>query len=312
MKILITGGSGFIGKNLIKDLSDNNICYYCDNEKFSNDDFYGQSANIIKISDDISGLTLENFDDIDILIHLAAVKKHNSNSFEEDLELIRTNLTETYRIFNLAIKSKIKQIIFASSLYAHGSMNKRLAKESDYPSPVTLYGSTKLFGENILSQLALNNNIDCTALRFYFIYGPMQYAGKGYPSVLIRNMERMSLGFNPIIINDGHQELDYLHVDDLCHLIKTIISNPKNGFRVVNASSGVALPIKTLVNTLMELWNIKFNKNFIVEYSGDDFTKDSFRSGSRDLAGKLWNWEPTVDLETGLSDLIDWYTSQKI
>jgi UDP-glucose 4-epimerase len=312
MNILITGGSGFIGRNLIKFLSkDKDLIFkYCDNEKFSTDHSYDAVKSIKKISNDISELTVKDFEGIDVLIHLAAVKKHNSISALDDLELIRTNITETYRIFNLAKKCNVRQIIFASSLYAHGDMHKLLAKESDIPCPITLYGSTKLFGENILREIALNQNIDCTVVRFYFIYGRNQFTGKGYPSIFIKNMERMCFGFNPIIINDGSQKLDYLHVDDLCNLIKKIIFRTQDGFKIVNACSGVALPIKDIVYQLTEEWNNKFGKNYVVEYSGKDFTEGTYRSGSRELASLMWNWEPSISINEGISDLINWYVNQ--
>ena len=308
MNILITGGSGFIGKNLINHLSlKNNNIYYCDNQNFSTDLDYVGKGNITKICNDISEISRDTLRNIDTLIHLAAIKKHNSKDFDGDRELIRTNVFETARIFQLAKETKIGHIIFSSSLYAHGDMHKLNALESDYPAPITLYGSSKLFGENLLREVALNSDINCVAMRFYFIYGPMQYSGKGYPSVLIRNMERMSLGFNPIIVNDGNQALDYLYVDDLCNFFEKIIAKPKKGFTVVNASSGLAVSINILVRRLTEIWNSKHATNFIVKYSGTDFTKGSFRSGSRDLASRLWRWQPTTSIDSGLQKLIDWY-----
>ncbi len=309
MNIFITGAEGFIGKNLVDYLIKNTDyqIFYCDNGNYSTPITSERNSRLIKICDDISNITLKDFNCIDVLIHLAAVKKHNSSKDDEN-ELLRTNFIETRKLFNLACQSNIKQIIFSSSLYATGNMYKLMFSEDDLPIPSTLYGASKFFGECCLRELAQEKNISLTAFRLYFIYGPHQYYGKGYPSVFISTLNALRNNKNPLIINDGLQRLDYLFVDDLSLLILKSVRDPLLGFNIFNASSSHAYEIKFIVSYLTELWNKKYGTDFKPVMSGEDFTKGTFRSGSSKAAEKTFNWQPKVSINHGLESVFKWYT----
>ena len=231
---------------------------------------------------------------------------------EEDLELLhKTNITSTVRLFKIAAKAGIKNIIFSSSLYANGNMRKLLVTEGEIPSPRTLYGQSKLLGEHALYEVADEFGINATALRLYFIYGPRQYTGKGYPSVFLRTFERLKHGCPPIIVNDGLQRLDYLYVDDLCRLIHNVIQSPIGGFNIVNAASGNAYSIESVIRTISRLWSARHGHVPDPIYEGADFTYRTFRSGSYDFAKSAYQWSPTIDLELGISRMLDWYISEQ-
>lgn len=310
MNIFITGAEGFVGRNLVNYLLNNSTfnIYYCDNGQFSVP-FQLDSNRLFKVCKDISEIQLHNFSGIDVLIHLAAVKKHNSSE-DDELDLFNTNFIETRRIFNLASKSNVKQIIFSSSLYASGNLQKLNFSENDLPVPSTLYGSSKFFGEACLRELSLTKNISLIALRLYFIFGPHQYYGKGYPSVFISTLNALKQNRDPIIINDGKQKLDYLYVDDLSSLIFKAILNPIKGFSLFNASSSNAYEIEYIVTALTKLWNKRFNTSFCAVFKGEDFTKGTFRSGSNLLAKHSFGWNPATSIDEGLELFFNWYISE--
>lgn len=310
MNIFITGAEGFVGRNLVNYLLNNSTfnIYYCDNGKFSIP-FHSESNRLIKACEDISDIKLDTLSDIDIFIHLAAVKKHNS-ALDDEYDLFKTNFIETRRVFNLAIKSNIKQIIFASSLYASGNLQKLNFSEHDMPIPSTLYGSSKFFGEACLRELSAVKDISLIAFRLYFIYGPHQYYGKGYPSVFVSTMNDLKKNQNPIVLNDGKQKLDYLYVEDLSSLIFKAILNPIKGFSLFNASSSNAYEIEYIVSALTRLWNKRFNTSFCPVFKGEDFTKGTFRSGSNLLAKQFFDWNPTTSIDEGLELFFNWYISE--
>ena len=308
MNIFITGAEGFVGRNLVRYLLVNTDfrIFYCDNGNYSIPFNFPLKNRVEKVCNDISEIEASHFKNIDVLIHLAAVKKHNS-SFENEADLLNTNIIQTRRIFALSTQSNIKQVIFASSLYATGNMKKLLFSESDLPAPSSLYGSSKFFGESCLREFSTIKHISYVALRFYFIYGPEQYYGKGYPSVFISTLNALNNNKNPIILNDGKQKLDYLFVDDLSSLILKVINKQIAGYSVFNAASSIGYEIDYIINSLVELWNDKFNTKFIPVYQGKDFTNGTYRSGTNDLAKELFSWEPNISIKEGLKSFFDWY-----
>lgn len=308
-KILITGGSGFVGRNLINYYEANTdyIIHYCDNELFSVP-FEPIKSSTVKINSDFSNISANDLQVYDVLIHLAAVKKHNVNdSFEE---LINVNIVETNNLFRKACKAGVNKIIFSSSLYANGEMNKYNVKESDPSVPSSLYGSSKLFGENVMRELSLEySDISFIPIRLYFIYGPHQYYGKGYPSVFLNTLKKISEGNFAVVKNDGQQELDYLFVDDLCRLIHSIeIHSFENNFEILNACSGTSYKIIDIVKHILKTKN-KTDK-FIFE--GADFTAGTFRSGDNNKANKILGWTPTISIEEGIDRFVRWYENQSV
>ena len=312
-KILITGSSGFIGINLVNHLSKKNIYNIIGIDIKSLSVSAYNSKNINFCFKDIGKINNKDLLDVDIVIHLAAIKKHNASTQYEEFKLITTNIKNTYKLFNLAKKSKkVKKIIFASSLYANGNLHKKMVKESDKNNPRTLYGASKLFGENILSYISENSNIKCISLRLYFIYGNSQYDGSGYPSVFYSTLEKLHHNTNPEIRNDGNQELDYLHVDDLCKLIEKIIrSNNLPKYMILNASSSKTYKIKDIIKIITNNWNQKFHTKFKPIFKGQDFTNGTFRSGSNNKAKKMFNWNPKISIKNGIKNYIEWFIDYK-
>ena len=167
-------------------------------------------------------------------------------------------------------------------------------------NPRTVYGITKYSGELLLKKTALENNISYAILRFFFVYGSKQYSGTGYPSVIVKNFKKLKLKKKPLIINDGTQVLDYIHVNDVIDAIIKTSHTKKN--LTLNVSSGNATSIKSLTKKMIEISKIK--TKFL--YVGRDWTKGTFRVGSNKLIKKELNWSPKISLAKGLNEVWDW------
>src|ERR1044071_2888380 len=87
--------------------------------------------------------------------------------------------------------------------------------EKDPLRPATIYGISKLCGERLLDHQVQAGRMEGVVLRYFFVYGPRQFAGMGYKSVIMKNFERIIAGEPPVIFGDGKQTLDYVFVDDV-------------------------------------------------------------------------------------------------
>lgn len=307
-KLLITGSSGFIGFNLSKYLAG-----YGGYQMHGVDScIFGGNQNTFLssfIPNDFSDISNSLLKKIDTLVHLAAIKKHNSDI---NLGIIDVNAVSTYKLFENAAKSGVRKIIFASSLYAHGNMYSSNTSEYDKCSPDTMYGVTKLFGEQSLSVIAKEFDIKCIVARLYFVYGPFQYSGFGYPSVFLRSFDRLSNNLPPVIINDGNQKLDYIYISDVVDFFHSAIDTDiESNFKVVNICSSNLYSINEVVSTVCNKWNSKHKSIFNPIYNGHDFTKDSYRSGNNNLANESFAWRPKISLDKGVDLMMDWYLENR-
>ncbi len=301
LNFVITGGAGFIGSHLANALLKKNYKILAiDNQRFGNWKNIEKNKNLKIITKDINDIKdfRKYFNKNTVLVHLAAEKHNNSLKYPD--KIFKTNCIATNRLFENACAKKVKKIIFSSSLYAYGQISKPVMTEKHSCNPKTVYGITKYSGELLLKKTALENNISYAILRFFFVYGSKQYSGTGYPSVIVKNFKKLKSKKNPLIINDGTQVLDYIHVNDVVDAIIKTSHTKKN--LTLNVSSGNSTSIKSLTKKMIEISKIK--TKFL--YAGRDWTKGTFRVGSNKLIKKELNWSPKISLATGLNEVWDW------
>ena len=150
---------------------------------------------------------------------------------------------------------RIKKIVFSSSLYVYGKTKENGFSEKDPCNPHTIYGISKLTGEHLLSYFSQNFKLDYVVLRYFFVYGPYQYQGMGYKSVIVKNFQRLLQGKTPIIYGNGQQMLDYIYIDDVVNATILSLSDQfKN--KCFNIGSNNGLSIKQLLNVMMEVYGV--------------------------------------------------------
>src|SRR5262249_59343500 len=126
---------------------------------------------------------------------------------------LRGNVEGTHQLLTAAVRHGLRHVVFSSSLYAYGRMTGPPCVEDDCPQPTTVYGISKLAGEHLVRHFG--KELPGTILRFYFVYGPRQFAGMGYKSVIVKNFERLLSSDPAVVYGDGRQALDYVYVDDV-------------------------------------------------------------------------------------------------
>jgi UDP-glucose 4-epimerase len=303
----VTGGAGFIGRHLVdKLITDYSEVIIIDSGQT------GQLASVAKearlINVDLDSYEINDFMEIlhgvDHVFHLAA-QKHNTADISPR-KMISTNVLSTYNLIIASAKSKVKRFVFTSSLYTYGNLGPRIMNEGDLPKPSTLYGSSKLMGENILRFAEKQYGLNWNVARLYFIYGPGQFAGSGYKSVIVKNFERIRDGMPVIINGDGNQSLDYLYVQDAVEGIKKL-ANCKIQNNIFNVSSGSLISI----NDLLLLMKKVSGKSVESIYESADWTSGSKRFGDNSLIREKLGWAPTVSMFDGLKKTWNFINNSK-
>lgn len=298
---MVTGGAGFIGTHLIRGLLAHFPAkvYILDNLK------YGKVSADIMANDrvtflqrDFSSESTESLcailTGIDYLFHLAA-EKHNQ-SIHDPMLVYNVNILGTSRLLEAAATVGVQRIIFTSSLYAYGIMKPPAMKETAMSRPWTPYGISKLAGEHMLVASSRTHGIEYVILRLFFVYGPGQFPGTGYKSVIVKNFERIRQNMAPIIVGDGKQSLDFVYVGDVVDgIIKAAILAPSG--TLVNLSSGISTSILSLTERMLNVAQSPLKSKFV----SPDWTSGSSRYGSTAEAKRMLGWEATTTLKTGLS-----------
>lgn len=309
--IIVTGGAGFIGSHLVSRLAGAGAR----NIKIIDSMGYGSAENIAFIKNapnvelieadmkDISAADYEVLvDGVDYIFHLAA-EKHNQSK-DDAQRVLDVNVNASARLFEAAGKKKVSKIIFTSSLYANGRTALPAHKVCEPAKPTTVYGVSKLAGEGLLDYVNKIYNIDYANFRLYFIYGPKQWAGMGYKSVIAKNFGNLLAGKRPTINGSGKQSLDYVFVEDLIDLLLASVEKDTTG-KVFNAGTGQAIDINDLTRKMQKVANTDLEPEFIAP----DWTDGTHRVADNTQTKEFFNWTPKTSLEDGLKVTFDWIKS---
>src|SRR5215212_485560 len=241
---LLTGGAGFIGSNLIRELLkdegirisciDNFDPFYPRQVKLLNTEGFEKYQRILMIDrnlDDLSAFELQKIlpEPVDVIIHLAA-KAGVRPSISDPLGYQRTNVLGTQMLLDFAKENNVKQFVFASSSSVYG-VNKNLPwKEDEQLQPISPYAMTKLSGEMAGHVFSHLHGIRFIALRFFTVYGPGQR-----PDLAIHKFVKSILRSQPITMyGDGLTSRDYTYVDDIVKGVLSAIDYDKSLFEIIN------------------------------------------------------------------------------
>jgi UDP-glucose 4-epimerase len=238
------------------------------------------------------------------LFHLAA-EKHNQSK-DDPLAVFRANIDGTYTLLDAAARAGVEKVVFTSSLYAYGRMSGPPFVEDEVPRPRTVYGISKLCGEHLLEHFRAERGLAYNVLRYLFVYGPRQYAGMGYKSVIVKNFERLLAGEPPIIYGDGLQALDYVFVDDVVDATIRALESDVVG-ETMNVGSGVA----TTVCDLIALMQSVAGSSLPARNDPPDWTAGSCRVGNVAKIERLLGWRARTGLRDGLEKTFRWMKEER-
>jgi len=302
MKILVTGGTGFIGKYLVRSLVEkgSSVTIF-DNFSNSTKDSVSSLIDIgVKIieGDVTNPLDIQNaVKDQDIVIHLAA-KISVSESMSNPTKTFQVNVDGTRNVLAACEKNHVKKLIVSSSaaVYGEGSPNVKSTEESK-TNPISPYGESKVQMEQKIREFESKYDIDCIILRFFNIYGigqSVEYAG-----VITKFMERITQEKPLEIFGDGLQTRDFVAIDDVISSIHNAISYGKSG--TYNIASGITVTIKELAELMVSI----SGKNLEIQYTAA--LKGDIRNSQADisLVKKDLRYSPKCELREGIKCLLE-------
>ncbi len=270
MKVLVTGGAGFIGKYLVRSLleKDDSVTIF-DNVSNSTKDSISSLVDIgakVIEGDITKPLNILNITkDQDVIIHLAA-KISVSESIKNPAETFQVNVNGTKNVLAACEKNHVKKLIVSSSaaVYGEGAPDVKLTEESK-TNPISPYGESKLKMEQEIKEFESKHDIDCIILRFFNIYGIGQ--SSEYAGVITKFMERITQEKPLEIFGDGLQTRDFVAIDDVVSSIHNAISYGKSG--TYNISSGRIITIKKLAELMVSISGKKLEIQHTAALKGD-------------------------------------------
>jgi len=313
MKILITGGAGFIGCHLCeKYVSEGETVFCLDN--FESGDLRNIYSlitykNFKLIRGDIrdSNILEKIIARVDAIIHLAA-QIHVERSIIEPMLTYEVNVLGTLNVLEVARKYDIEKIIHTSTSEVYGSARK-LPMNEDHPlcAPHP-YGASKIASDRMCYAYIQTYGMNICIARPFNTFGPKQ-KDYGYGGVISIFTKRVLEGWPPVIYGDGNQTRDYMYIKDLVRAYDLILKNNKSLKQVINLGTGKQIKIIDLANKIIELCDTKGKIKPVhvaprpaeVKQLAADYSK----------AKKLVGWEPTYTLEQGLKEFVEWYKSYK-
>lgn len=302
-KILVTGGAGFIGSNLVdKLLEEGHSVVVVDNLSTGNINllsplalFYQQDIRDYKVMDII--FETHHFD---YVFHLAA-QISVPESVENPKKDAEINILGTLNILSLSVKYGIKKIIFSSSGGAIYGENAPIPTTEDYcPNPISPYAISKLACEHYIKFFSKEFSLDYTILRYSNVYGPKQ-TPKGEAGVVAIFTENMLNNQEVTIYGTGEQIRDFVHVYDVIQANILSLDRAKN--EIINISTNEATSINELFNIMKEETN--YNKKPIYHPKRPGDLELSVLSNEK--AKEILNWQPSFNLKKGVKNTIEWY-----
>ena len=300
MKVLITGGAGFIGSHLsdylikkkniskvividnIKDGSVQNLKNSFKSNKFK---FYKADINNFRE-------IVKKFKSIDLVYHLAALSDVVP-SIDKPIDYMHSNIIGTVNVLEAMRKANVKKIIYAASSSCYGITKNVPTKETHQINTIYPYSLSKNIGEQIIIHWSKTYNISFVSLRLFNVYGTRSRTNSAYGAALGVFIKQKLSNYPFTIIGSGKQKRDFIHVNDVVRAFflasKKFVKN-----QIINIGSGKPRSVLEMVKIL------EGKKTFIPKRPGEpDITHANIEK-----AKKFLKWQPKISLEIGLNEIL--------
>ena len=317
MKVLVTGGAGFIGSNLVHRLMNDDrikVVRVLDNletGKFDNISIFKGHNKFEFLEGDIRnyGVCLGAVEGIDLISHQAALGSV-PRSVQDPVTTHEVNATGTLNIFNAARENKIKRVIYAASSSTYGDHPGLPKVEDKIGSPISPYGVTKLVNELYAKVFAPLYDMEFIGLRYFNVYGPRQNPTGPYAAVIPLFIKALLENKSPVINGMGDSSRDFTFVEDVvqANLLAMFTENTKAVNQVYNIAKGEQTTLNDLFNILRDISGKDIKPAHGPERDGD--IKHSLADVTK--AKQLLGYDPVTPPIEGLRKTFDWYKKNSL
>jgi UDP-glucose 4-epimerase len=307
LNILVTGGAGFIGSHLTdKLLSLGHKVSVLDNlvnGKENNLSEASTSPNFRFIKGDILDKeTCKNVTKgIDVVYHLACLGVRHS--LHSPFENHRVNAEGSLNILDASKENKIKRFFYISTSEIYGDIKQFPIDENGVPLPKTVYGSSKLAGENYAYSYHTCFGMNTTILRIFNNYGPRAHYEGDAGEIIPRSIVNMLYGTAPIIFGDGQVTRDFFYVKDTAAAIAQLLNINSISGEIINIGSGEEITMKHLLEKLIELMKSDLRINYMEDRPAD--VPRLWVNPAKFLS--ITNFKSAYSFEKGLIETINYY-----
>jgi UDP-glucose 4-epimerase len=309
VKVLVTGGAGFIGSHLADRLvNEGHDVLVFDNEAT------GRRENVPAAARYITGDVthpgeLEQFfgTGLDAVFHVAG-QVSLIRSFTDPVADLRTNVEGTLNVLQLCLRYRVPRLLYASSMTVYGHTDVLPTPEETPCQPVSYYGITKYAAERYVRTTAervdLGFDLNVTCFRMYNVYGPRQALDNPYQGVLGIFLGNLLRGEPMTIFGDGEQSRDFLYIDDVVNAWIGALRDPASYGGTFNLGSGRRLSINQLADKLLAAFDRTRGDHTVYApgRAGEQRDVEADISRARTILG----WEPQVSFDAGFATTISW------
>ena len=304
-RVLVTGGAGFVGGNLVARLIDDGarVTVY-------DDLFTGRLENLPADGFEFVHGSVCDAAQVDAIVarhefvfHLAA--RNIVVSTRNPREDFETNIGGTLNVLLAARAAKVERVIYTSSTSVYGNPRYLPINEDDHLSLLTPYAVSKLAGENYCIAFYESYGLATTAVRYSNIFGPGQDAANPYCGVVAKFIEALLAGKPPMIHGDGDQTRDFTFIADAVDATVRAATSDRAVGEVFNVGTGIETRVNQLAEILIRVTGAKVTPERINRRDVDNIRR---RVVNIEKTRRQLRWVPEVTLEEGLRRTLEWQT----
>lgn len=312
-KVLVIGGAGLVGSHVVSELVKEDVAEIVVYDNFSRgtmdnikESLKDPRVTVFPLGGDIlqADILNEAVKGKDYVFHLAALWLLHCHEFPESA--FKVNIEGTFNVIQACVKHNVKKLIYSSSASVYGNALE-LPMTEDHPyNNFTFYGATKIAGEHMCKSLGDRYGLDWVGLRYMNVYGPKQDYKGAYIAVMMKILDNIDNGKQPVVYGDGSQQYDFIYVEDIARANICAMKSDATG-SCYNVGRGIGTSIKELCDVLIK----ETGTDLTIKYEPAGQTFVTNRIGDPVRAEKELGFKWKFDLEEGMRKLIEWRESDK-